>query len=203
MESETVRESQRRNSGNKRGQILQAALEMFLEKDFYQVTITEIAGRAAVGKGTVYEYFPSKKQLYKDCFAYCSEAYLQAFRQHLRGSGSVRETMQSIAAAHLELLRENGPRLRLLFRERPQGFQELQNWILQQREELLLAVCRLLERGVKSGEVRGDVDIEMAGRLFLALTHVVVGGMVIFDDVAVPPERLENLFNIYWQGLKT
>lgn len=187
--------------GNKREQILLAAVEMFLDKDFYQVTIVEIAGLAGVGKGTVYEYFPSKEDLFKECFSYCAETYLQSFRQHLSEISSAKNEMYDIVISHLQLIRDNRKRLHLLFNERPLFFQELQSWVLEKRRELLQAITALIDEGIKLKEIRFDVDVEMAGRLFLALNYIVMGGMIVLDDAEVQEDQIANLFDIYWNGI--
>jgi len=196
-----VKENQKREVRDKKEQILLAAVEKFLEKDFYQVTITEIAEMAGVGKGTVYEYFPSKEVLFKESFSYCADLYLQLFRQHLSGSLKVKQTMHDIVTTHLDLLKDHRKKLHLLFNERPLNFQELQSWVLKSRRELLEGITGLVSKGIELGEIRGDIDVEMAGRLFLALNYVVMGGMVIMDNVEVEEERLEKLLDIYWTGI--
>jgi AcrR family transcriptional regulator len=52
------------NSAAKHARILQAAVELFTERDFHQVLMDDVAERADVGKGTVYRYFPTKEELY-------------------------------------------------------------------------------------------------------------------------------------------
>lgn len=193
--------NQKKEAGNKREQILLAAVGVFFEKDYYQATIIEIAERAGVGKGTVYEYFPSKEELFKECFSYCAEAYIQSFHQHLSKPSSVKEAMFNIVNTHLELVRDNRTRLHLLFTERPLNFQELQAWVLKQRQELLQGITSLIAKGIEIEEIRSDIDAEMAGRLFLALTYVVIGGLVILDNVEVRDEQITSLFEIYWNGL--
>jgi AcrR family transcriptional regulator len=51
-------------NATKHGRILQAAAELFTERDFHQVLMDDVAERADVGKGTVYRYFPTKEELY-------------------------------------------------------------------------------------------------------------------------------------------
>ena len=189
--------------GNKREQILLAAIEMFLDKDYYQVTIIEIARLAGVGKGTVYEYFSSKELLFKECFSYCTEEYIQSFRQHLSESVSVKKTMGEIVNSHLELITTNRKRLHLLFNQRPLRFQELQSWVLERRHELLQGVTTLINEGIELNEIRPSVDVEMAGRLFLALNYVVIGGMVVLDNIEVDEKQITNLFDIFWNGINS
>ena len=52
------------NGVAKHTRILQAAVELFTERDFHQVLMEDVAARADVGKGTVYRYFPTKEELY-------------------------------------------------------------------------------------------------------------------------------------------
>jgi len=48
---------------NKEVLIFQSAWELFSEKGFHDTTISEIAKKTGIGKGTVYEYFKSKEEL--------------------------------------------------------------------------------------------------------------------------------------------
>ncbi|MDW7739823.1 MAG: TetR/AcrR family transcriptional regulator [Bacillota bacterium] len=195
-------ESRKKEVGSKREQILFAAIDMFLDKDYYQVTINEVAERAGVGKGTVYEYFPSKEQLFKECFSYCAESYLQIFRKPRANSIPVKEVMSDIVMTHRELLKENRQRLHLLFNEKPLNFEELQSWMLEKRRELLEGMMLLIQTGIARDEVRGNVDVEMAARLFLSLNFVVIGGMIVLENVEILDSQVSGLFEIYWNGIK-
>src|SRR5688572_22338077 len=48
---------------DKREAILDAALELFVERGFFGTAVPEIADRAGVGAGTIYRYFESKEAL--------------------------------------------------------------------------------------------------------------------------------------------
>lgn len=47
------------------GELLSAALDLFVEKGFAATRMEEVAARAGVSKGTVFLYFPSKDELFK------------------------------------------------------------------------------------------------------------------------------------------
>ena len=47
------------------GELLDAALELFVEKGFAATKVEEVAARAGVSKGTLFLYFPSKEELFK------------------------------------------------------------------------------------------------------------------------------------------
>lgn len=181
--------------------ILLAAIEMFLEKDYYQVTVVEIAERAGVGKGTVYEYYSSKEVLFRECFSYCTNSYLNSFIEHLNKTSNVKKTMRDIINTHLQMLNENRRGIRLLYKERPYNFQELQNWVIEQRQALLVGITELIEEGIRLKEIRSDVDAEMAGRVFLAVNYVVLGGMIVIDEAEVRQDQIDSLLDILWHGI--
>jgi TetR/AcrR family fatty acid metabolism transcriptional regulator len=64
----------------KRQGILQAAVEAFSEKGYSEVTISEIASKANVANGTIYEYFENKE----DVLLSISEEHFKEDLEHLR-----------------------------------------------------------------------------------------------------------------------
>ena len=54
-----------RRKESRPGELLMAALDLFVEKGFAATRMEEVAGRAGVSKGTVFLYFPSKEELFK------------------------------------------------------------------------------------------------------------------------------------------
>jgi TetR/AcrR family fatty acid metabolism transcriptional regulator len=53
---------------SKRDLMLEAAFKLFIKQGYKDTKIIEIADSAGVGKGTVYEYFPSKEFLFSQVF---------------------------------------------------------------------------------------------------------------------------------------
>lgn len=48
------------------GELLEAALDVFVEKGYAAARVDEVAARAGVSKGTLFLYFPSKEELFKE-----------------------------------------------------------------------------------------------------------------------------------------
>jgi TetR/AcrR family transcriptional regulator len=65
---DTAEEPQSRRGRRKEarpGELLDAALDLFVEKGFAATRAEEVAARAGVSKGTLFLYFPSKEELFK------------------------------------------------------------------------------------------------------------------------------------------
>ena len=60
-----VRAKRERRKEARPGELLEAALDLFVEKGFAATRSEEVAARAGVSKGTLFLYFPSKEELFK------------------------------------------------------------------------------------------------------------------------------------------
>ena len=62
---EEVHAKRERRKEARPGELLAAALDLFVEKGFAATRAEEVAARAGVSKGTLFLYFPSKEELFK------------------------------------------------------------------------------------------------------------------------------------------
>jgi AcrR family transcriptional regulator len=61
----TARAKRERRKEARPGELLEAALDLFVDKGFAATRAEEVAARAGVSKGTLFLYFPSKEELFK------------------------------------------------------------------------------------------------------------------------------------------
>lgn len=98
--------------------IVDAAWRLFADRGFDDVTVTEVAREAQVAKATVFNYFPTKEDLFfprlEDFAARLveavatrdtGEAVLAAFRRHLLGAGGLLDRVEAGDAEALHRLR--------------------------------------------------------------------------------------------------
>jgi TetR/AcrR family transcriptional regulator len=63
--SEQQPHKRERRKQDRPGELLESALDLFVEKGFAATRAEEVAMRAGVSKGTLFLYFPSKEELFK------------------------------------------------------------------------------------------------------------------------------------------
>ncbi len=194
-------DKQHEQKSAKREQILQAAVRTFLDRDYSQVRIEEIAEAAGVGKGTIYEYFRSKEELFMESITTSAESYIMLFDTFSRSTTSCRESLRNLLHVQLKFLRENRSWVRFLYNERPVQNRELEQWFLERRRRLIQAVEGLINQGIKDGEIRPGIDTELAARSFNALVFVVVGGMMALDGIEVTGNHLDDIMDLFWKGV--
>src|SRR3974390_679413 len=148
-------------------EILEAARSVFARKGFNHATVDDIAEAAGVAKGTIYLYFPSKREI-----------YLETLRQGLVAlQEEVRQSMESAHDAAAKVLAFI--RTRLAYSERNRDFiriyyTEFNNMLIHPvhvREEFrdlydrqAAALARVLEDGIRHRHVRA-LDAAVTARI--------------------------------------
>jgi AcrR family transcriptional regulator len=144
----------RPRSEHARVAILRSTLKMLQENGFTDFTIEEVADRAAVGKATVYRWWPSKGALIADAFASSVTPGLhfpdtgsigQDMSQQMRQLAKVFSGPQGRIVSAILGAGQSDPELIEAFRER---------FLMPRRREAYAT----LRRGIVRGEIRRDID---------------------------------------------
>jgi TetR/AcrR family transcriptional regulator len=100
-----------------RKEILEAALELFSEKGFHNVSMQEIAKKAEFAIGTLYKFFENKEDLYKALVLEQSEEFHNALARAIEASEDEIEKLRNFVRVKGELFRANVSMIRLYFAE--------------------------------------------------------------------------------------
>ncbi len=99
--------------GDKRDAILQSALDILVEKGINFIRIAEVARRADIGKGTVYEYFKSKDDLISGAIEMGLGLCVDHISTEVEGNGSFQNRYDAFCDAVLDIT-EKGPFLSMV-----------------------------------------------------------------------------------------
>jgi AcrR family transcriptional regulator len=161
--------------------IIEATLDLFAEQGFEGVCVEAVAARAGVGKATIYRRWPNKEELLLAALGSLKSPYPQP------GGVCARDdlvAMLEVMCADMADPRK-ARRYALLHGEGakyPRLMERYTETVVKPRREAMHAVIR---RGIESGELRADTDVEIAQ---LAL----IGTVLAKDKVA--DARLDGEF---------
>jgi len=99
-------------AGERRRQLIEAALAVFGERDYDEVSVDEVADAAGVSHGLVFQYFGSKKGLYVACL----QPLIEFFRERIEPDPDL---------APIERLRSGLRNYADLISEHPVGYRSL------------------------------------------------------------------------------
>jgi AcrR family transcriptional regulator len=163
MPSSTRQQTEPRRQGRPRSEkarqaVLQSATELLHEVGLRAMTTDQIALRSGVSKATIYKWWPNKHAVATDAFLseMSAEATVpdtgsaeQDFRLSLRATMRFYASPGGRVLAQLVAEAQHDPVVATEFRDR---------LVLARRE----AIRVIWERGVARGELRPDVDVEVA-----------------------------------------
>jgi AcrR family transcriptional regulator len=173
--------------------IIDAALSLFAESGPDGLCIEKVAARAGVGKATIYRRWAGKEDLLLDAMASLKAPLPQPAGQAVRADlveliGVLcQDAADPRRAREFALLLGEGakyPRLMARYVET----------VVEPRREVVRSVLR---RGITTGELRADTDVDAA--LFMLIGAVLARGK--FDPESIPPGYAERIVDELLAGL--
>ena len=159
------------------GELLDAALDLFLEHGFELTTIEMIAARINMTKRTVYGRYPDKASLFRGAVQRAIERQIVP-QSVLEGfdEGDLAETLASIARLRIgQVMTPNGLRLQRIINTESYRFPEIFTANLEQSARPVIDfVAGLLDRAIAAGQI-SPTDSGLAASAFMSM---VVGGQV-------------------------
>ena len=104
------------DQADKRERILIAAERLFSDKNFYEAKITEIARRAGVADGTIYEYFANKEELLFSLFEKRMDDFARTFEETMSPQDP-KQKLKHVLWHFLTWAEMNRPWVRIFFND--------------------------------------------------------------------------------------
>tara|TARA_R110002072_G_scaffold289831_2_gene457105 strand:- start:43243 stop:43893 length:651 start_codon:yes stop_codon:yes gene_type:complete len=140
--------------GRRSGEILDVAATLFAERGYAGADTQELADRVGVGKGTLYRYFPSKR----DLFLAAADRAMRRLRECLDAAVASRDDpLEQIAAAieaFLGFFDEHPEFAELLIQERALFRDRKTPTYIEHREKNLARWQQLYQALIEAGRVR-------------------------------------------------
>ncbi|HEV2937262.1 MAG TPA: TetR/AcrR family transcriptional regulator [Streptosporangiaceae bacterium] len=99
----------------RRRQLLDAALEVFVSQGYHAAAMDEIADRAGVSKPVLYQHFPGKLDLYLALLDESVDALVDAVRGALRSTTDNKQRVAATFSAYFQYVAGEGQAYRLVF----------------------------------------------------------------------------------------
>ena len=152
------------------GELLNAALDLFVEKGFSATRVEEVAARAGVSKGTLFLYFQSKEDLFKAVVRKnIANNFPRWQEEFLTFEGTSSDMLRYAMTSWWERIgKTRASGITKLVMSEAQNFPEIASFY---QEEVIqpgnVMIRRILARGVQSGEFR-EMDLDQAVHLIVA-----------------------------------
>jgi len=180
---------------DKKQQIVQAAIKVFAEKGLEKAKIADIAREAGIGKGTVYEYFSSKEDLFSAIEQFVIQGMLQDLRQWVDMDLPPHQKLEHIIDKSMDTFLAMGESLLIVTELWAQSARGLWHGTSEMAirgmyESYRETIVSILKAGIESGDFR-PMDTEGVATLLMAFLDGLIWQYMIMND----PEA----FNRVWK----
>jgi len=148
--------------------ILDAAARLFSVHGYDGVSMRRIAESAGVSKANIYHHFSSKEALYFAIMRRSAAELTELLENLAEGKGSFEQRLRMFAAAHLDHLFDNAPRVRLVLREAFSGDEEKSRAVVEQMlGGIVKRMIAIFEAGQRAGLLRAELDPGLCAHLLM------------------------------------
>jgi AcrR family transcriptional regulator len=188
-----------RQSAERRERLFRAALDQFARKGFAETTVEDITNSADLGKGTFFNYFPSKEHILL-AFGEMQLAKLQAAFEEMRANNiPVPEFLRSLGPRMTQEPMRNPGIIRILL----QAFladTKVRQPMLDLQNRVMAIHTEMIRIGQTRGEVRDDLPPAVLAHVF---RQTIFGTLLIWslDGNSTLLSRMEEAFQVLWSGL--
>ena len=160
----------------KREQILQAVLELFMEKGLNGMKVSTIAKKADVGKGTVYEYFCSKEDMFLGAVEYGIGLLGNMVNEKLEGSETFKERFDILSDCIIDVT-QNGPFMSFMSDAPNMPFSldtigKLKNILNEAMMNFLTILSEILELGATEGLIKPSPTLYQKKAILIIMTNL-------------------------------
>lgn len=167
-------------SSDKRLRIIMAATAVFSRKGFHEARVEEIAEEAEVGKGTVYEYFTSKKELFLEMIFYTHEQYQKRLERDVFTAETFYDRLQKLFRVTLQFMRQHKEMALILLVDHPLVGEDIHEVLLKKEQQELKTLSEMLLQEVQRGEIR-SVNTQAAALAILGTLYLTCGQVMFYE----------------------
>lgn len=194
---------------NKENDILAAANEVFLSNGFSKTNMQDIADKAGIGKGTIYEYFKSKDDLFVQSLKYDIQSFnVRANEEILKEESFFNKLTKFIELTENFLLERAGRFNRYITcgtsKLSPKAQLDLENFMKDVKNNSKSLTFHILKQGVHEDQIE-DIDMDFAVEVIGGIVPLHCYKICYENNYSEEQRREENikLINFIMNGIGT
>src|ERR1700752_425755 len=189
-----------RRSAEIRERLFRSALDLFAKKGFAETTVEDITNAADLGKGTFFNYFPSKEHILL-AFSEMQLAKLQsAVEQARRTSEPMPNFLRSLGALMTQEPTRN-PAIILAILQAYLSSTPVREAMLDLQKRVLALHSEMIQLGQQRGEIREDLPAVEISQVFRQAIFGTLLIWTLYGDGSLL-SRMEASFDVLWKGLE-
>lgn len=180
----------------KRKKIARSTCDLFIKKGYVNITISEIAKVAGIGKGTIYEYFSNKEDIIFELMACLQEEYDINLKEKLKQNISTKEKIISLfdiflsEAEKVETQRKIYKEFLSIYIQNKTTAMDMYNEKMMGKYTIILE--NILKEAIDKNEI-SNISLSFVSSIFATLQ----GYFIMGEKRSLMYEYIDNLFKLF------
>ena len=193
--------SKRQNTGVRRAQIIDAARKLIIKYGSEHVTVSRIAKEVGISEAAIYRHFKSKKDILSLLVEQIEKDLVEDAQTKSEGQTSL-ELLDKILRSHISSVEQRrGISFQVIAEIVSFGDKRLNKKVSNVISRYTDHLQKLISEGIKSGEVRQDVDLEAAAIILFGMIQGLVNIWALSNYQFDPVEKYASLWNTFREAI--
>lgn len=189
--SEKINSRKEREREFKKKEILDASIELFAQKGFITTTLDDIAEKSEFGKGTLYNYFSSKEEIYKAIITSIIEEHQNEMNEVEEETNTFQEYLFETIKRHISFCLNNKNAFLLMvftgMHYKKSTTPEISKIIIENEKMMISHYIDKANTAIKNKEIK-NIDPERIIKMFKASSFA-----YIYDRLISGKLKIENI----------
>jgi len=185
--------------------ILEAALVLFSEKSYHEVTVDEIAKRVGLSKGTLYLYFDTKENLFFSIIQEKTEALFSRLQSAIQDNAPYLHRLENFIKAYFAFFEEYQAYFKIIHSEKRRMEVPNRNRMRNHITKSYYDYDHLLLNFMKEGQDRGlfrDMKPEIITNTLRGLLNSFIFQCVFTEEKCSLVEEAPYVLDLFLNGVK-
>jgi TetR/AcrR family fatty acid metabolism transcriptional regulator len=177
--------------------IIEAAVSVFSREGYPNARMQAIATKAGIGKGTIYQYFKGKKQLFQQTVKESIDRYTVGIKNEIKGCNGIEEILKKIAIFSFDFLEDHRDLMNIIESHHSLIDESMMKWLLDRKNKIMNLIVKTIVENTKKKHVRSYEDAELAAYCFFGMMISAVQEKVFHKkdfDVEEVSDRIVKIF---------
>jgi len=185
----------------RRQSIIQAAIEVFGKNGFKNSSISEIAQRANVAEGTIYQYFKHKEDLFFSIPVEKTREFCTELELHLQGIHGAFNKISKFIWYYLHFFKVNPEYGKILLLEMRVNKSFVKTKTYNSFRKSTSQILEIIREGQEEGIVKKDLNVYIVRQLILGILEHMVTRWLLKGEKYDPMQHYEQVKELVFYGM--
>jgi len=186
----------------RRKAILEAAWKVFARDGYYSATMSQIAGVAEFGMGTIYQFFPNKQTLFSEVILSGIATFMEGLKDALDEKSAWRDKLAVFIEYKLKWVEEQPELQRLILEFFHAPIPEIAQNLIENLKQFRIDNIEILRSILVQAKIENSkTDIELISMIITGTLNTIANDWLIGVLTRVPTEFVPGIVGIVAGGI--